>query len=370
MKKFTVIFLMILFAIPAGLFAQYQNLRDNPDYKKGLEYQALARQAYDEGDYDASVTHSASAQEYFQKAKDYADMMALRFTANSLKNRVADRFRYAVSINAERDYPEEYASAQAASKTADEAFSTEDYTASINGYRAVLDILRDLSPVVPEPSAELARAGELRAIIFAYGFDAMRPVETRRGDTAGDRGKSLIGSDNSQARLMLNEAIKNYQLAIDGALGEIAGKRRAEIAEAKKRADSVNAAVLAADAYSSAQNSERSAEQNLRGGAWNNAWDDSQAALDGYNTCYTLASADLKPEYYTVRLIPGRRDCLWRIAEYSFVYGDPRKWRLLYDENKHLLPDPENPRLIEPGTRLRIPALPDEVRAGEYQPNR
>ncbi|HEY9595459.1 MAG TPA: chitobiase/beta-hexosaminidase C-terminal domain-containing protein, partial [Spirochaetia bacterium] len=29
---------------------------------------------------------------------------------------------------------------------------------------------------------------------------------------------------------------------------------------------------------------------------------------------------------YTVRLIPDRRDCLWRIAEYQDVYGDPYKW--------------------------------------------
>jgi nucleoid-associated protein YgaU len=40
------------------------------------------------------------------------------------------------------------------------------------------------------------------------------------------------------------------------------------------------------------------------------------------------------PKYYTVRLIPARRDCLWRIAEYPFVYNNPYKWTVLYEANK------------------------------------
>ncbi|MDR3200935.1 MAG: hypothetical protein LBT68_05700 [Spirochaetales bacterium] len=366
MKKLTTICVMILVFAAAGLSAQ--NLRDNPDYKKGLEYQTLARQSYEEGDYDKSVEYSAEAQEYFQKAKDYADKMALRFTANSLKNRVADRLHYAEYIHAERDYPEEYSSAVASSKTADEAFFAEAYPVSISGYQATLEILKDLKPLVPEPASELAKADELRAVISEYSLAVLRPAETRRGDAAYDRGKALIGSDNAQAKAALNEAITNYQLAINEAIAFLAAKQRQLIAEAKTRADSVNAQVTAADKYAAAQASERSAEQNLLAGKWRQAWDDSGAAYKGYDECYTIAAASLKPEYYTVRLIPGRRDCLWRIAAYDFVYGDPWKWRLLYDANKNLFPDPKNPRIIVPGMRLRIPVLPGELRAGEYQP--
>ena len=48
-------------------------------------------------------------------------------------------------------------------------------------------------------------------------------------------------------------------------------------------------------------------------------------------------------------------DCFWRIAEYPFVYGDPRKWKLLYEANKGLLSDPANPDLIERGAGVRDP---------------
>jgi nucleoid-associated protein YgaU len=369
MKKFCFFSLAVLFFALAGFRVQAQNLRDNPDYRKGLELQALARQSYDEGDYDKSVEHSAAAQEYFQKARDYADLMALRYTANNLKNRAADRLHYADYIHADQNFPNEYAAALAASKAADAAFSSEDYRGSITGYQATLELLKDIAPVTPAPSAELAKAEELRNTISVYGFDKIRPTETQRGDTAYSQGKDRIGQDNGQAKLMLDNAIKNYQEAINLALAFVAGKRRTELAEAKGKADEVNAARLAPDTYANAQKSEKSAEANLFAGAWTLAWSDSEAALKGYNDSYAaaLASGKVKPEYYTVRLIPRRRDCLWRIAGYDFVYGDPWKWRLLYEENKGLLKDPNNPRIIEPGMRIRIPSLEGEIRVGDWK---
>jgi nucleoid-associated protein YgaU len=72
------------------------------------------------------------------------------------------------------------------------------------------------------------------------------------------------------------------------------------------------------------------------------------------------------PRYYIVRLIPERRDCFWRIAEYEFVYGDPTKWRILYEANKQVLQDPDNPDLIQPGQRFRIPSIEGEQRAGVW----
>lgn len=74
------------------------------------------------------------------------------------------------------------------------------------------------------------------------------------------------------------------------------------------------------------------------------------------------------PATYTVRLIPGRRDCLWRIAEYSFIYGNPLKWTLIYEANKKTFRDPSNPNLIFPGQILVIPSVNGETRAGMYDP--
>lgn len=80
------------------------------------------------------------------------------------------------------------------------------------------------------------------------------------------------------------------------------------------------------------------------------------------------AAPDL-PEYYTVRLTLPLRDCLWRIAAFPFVYNNPWKWRLLYQANKDILLQPDNPDLIEVGQRLMIPSLAGEVRSGEYDPS-
>ncbi len=76
-----------------------------------------------------------------------------------------------------------------------------------------------------------------------------------------------------------------------------------------------------------------------------------------------------KPLNYTVRLIPERRDCLYRIAEYDFIYGDPTQWPKLYRANKALIDNGyqryvnyvEEPKysraqdLIFPGQDLDIP---------------
>jgi hypothetical protein len=55
--------------------------------------------------------------------------------------------------------------------------------------------------------------------------------------------------------------------------------------------------------------------------------------------------------YYTVK----RGDYLAKIAAYATIYNDYRGWRRIYEANRDLLPNPQNPALIYPGRRLRIP---------------
>jgi nucleoid-associated protein YgaU len=72
----------------------------------------------------------------------------------------------------------------------------------------------------------------------------------------------------------------------------------------------------------------------------------------------------LRPAQYTVRPWAVSKDCFWNIAGRSWVYGDPYKWRLIYNANKGKLPDPNNPEIIEPGIVLDIPSLQGESREG------
>jgi nucleoid-associated protein YgaU len=76
------------------------------------------------------------------------------------------------------------------------------------------------------------------------------------------------------------------------------------------------------------------------------------------------------PKYYRVRLIPKKRDCFWRIAEYKFIYNNPWKWKVIYDANRQKMREPDNPNLIFPGQVLLIPSLNGEFREGTYDPKR
>ena len=49
-------------------------------------------------------------------------------------------------------------------------------------------------------------------------------------------------------------------------------------------------------------------------------------------------------------VIPG--DYLWKIAGFSWIYGDPYKWTKIYEANRDKIKDPD---LIYPGWKLRIP---------------
>jgi nucleoid-associated protein YgaU len=62
----------------------------------------------------------------------------------------------------------------------------------------------------------------------------------------------------------------------------------------------------------------------------------------------------VNPDYpiYVVRLIPERRDCLWRIAEYNFIYANPYMWPKIWRRNRKLI---QHPDLIYPGWKLVIP---------------
>jgi len=90
------------------------------------------------------------------------------------------------------------------------------------------------------------------------------------------------------------------------------------------------------------------------------------SALQSGGTVPTTASGSALPSQYTVRTWASVRDCLWNIAGYSWVYGEPRRWKELYEANKSKLPQPNNPDLIEPGMVLDIPSIRGETRQGMW----
>jgi tetratricopeptide (TPR) repeat protein len=72
------------------------------------------------------------------------------------------------------------------------------------------------------------------------------------------------------------------------------------------------------------------------------------------------------PAQYVVRSWDKYGDCFWNIAGYSWVYGDPHQWTILYQANKNKIPNPKNPDLIEQDMVMEIPSINGEKRLGTW----
>ena len=88
------------------------------------------------------------------------------------------------------------------------------------------------------------------------------------------------------------------------------------------------------------------------------------AALDGIKEVTPL------PEFYIVRPWAETKDCYWNISGRPYVYNNPLLWENLYQANKTAMPKPEDPNLIHPGMKMKIPSLTGEYRNGTYDPKK
>lgn len=88
------------------------------------------------------------------------------------------------------------------------------------------------------------------------------------------------------------------------------------------------------------------------------------AALDGITETTPL------PEFYIVKPWAQTKDCYWNISGRPYVYNNPLLWENLYQANKQNMPKPDNPNLIHPGMKMKIPSITGEYRTGTYDPNK
>jgi nucleoid-associated protein YgaU len=175
------------------------------------------------------------------------------------------------------------------------------------------------------------------------------------------------------------EALKYAQLSDEYVALQLRIKEADDaIAAAKSRIDwatRVGAAQTNPDEYGAAEQAYGEAVAYRE----EEAWDDAIAAagrvvdllayIDG-SMPVVVEKPLLLPGQYTVRPWAVSRDCFWNIAGRSWAYGDPYKWRLIYNANKGKLPDPNNPNLIEPGMVLDIPSVQGEDREGLWDPDK
>jgi nucleoid-associated protein YgaU len=212
-----------------------QALKDNPDYKKAVELQKKADQAYTAGDYEQAYRLAEEAKQYSARAEEYSSTLATRYRASNWLSLAKQKLTEAEGLDAKTRYPEEHKQAVDNYAQAQVAFRGQKWAESIEFSKNVVAWLANIVPATEEPAVA---AGE--------------PVY---------------------------------------------------------------------------------------------------------------------PKFYIVRLILDDRDCFNKIAGYSWVYNDRYEWRILYDANKNVIRDPNNPHLIHPGQVFTIPSLRGEVREGTYDPN-
>ncbi|WP_304226266.1 LysM peptidoglycan-binding domain-containing protein [Gracilinema caldarium] len=173
--------------------------------------------------------------------------------------------------------------------------------------------------------------------------------------------------DYDAAATYAAEALKNAQLSYDYINLQLTIKSAKDaLVAAKSRLDwatSIGADKTYPKQYSAAQTAYGEASQALTEERWQDSLTASQRVLDALASVQQLAPL---PARYTVRPWAQTKDCFWNISGYDFVYGDPTKWKLLYEKNKSKLRQPDNPNLIHPGLVLDIPSLYGEVREGMW----
>jgi nucleoid-associated protein YgaU len=272
----------------------------------------------------------------FQKSvldarKAAAEKAAAKAVADPAMDDARTRMKWANENNIKAEYPAEYKDAEAAMIGAEIAYKNERY----------------------EPAAELA--GEVSS---TFSDQFKKNVAADRKAKADYEAYLKVQAEKAAAA----EKARQEEVLMK--------KASADIEKAQSQYDwavSKNAANNYPELLSRGGAELEAARKALAGKDYNSA---SVEALRAYSTLSNIQEFAPLPATYVVRLIPERRDCLWRIAEYSFIYNNPLKWPVLYEANKKTFKDPSNPDLIFPNQVLVVPSIAGETRSGVWDPKK
>jgi nucleoid-associated protein YgaU len=359
MKKYLLILASLVLAASLSLGAQ--SLKDNPDFQKSLELKAMATQAFDDGDYDAAADYAAQSQHYASLSDQYVEKMLAKATADKAIAKAKDKMAWADSIDAKTLYPDDYGAASDQFSACLASYESEDYPASTDQARLTSEAVDKIA--LAQAQAEMAKAKD--KIAWADGIDAKDSYPdgyAKAKDAYAAAGSSLDAQDYQTAVAKADETIAD----VDAIAKADADAAIAQAKGAISSAEAVSAPTTYPKEYAAAKADLADAQTAYDGK------DFPTAAAKARACVAALAAVKAKPVWpavYVVRLIPERRDCLWRIAGYPFIYNNPIKWTVIYEANKKTFRDPGNPNLIFPGQKLQIPSIKGETRTGTYDPS-
>lgn len=134
-----ILLLFILIALGTSLFAQ--SLKDNPDYKKSVEFKRQSEIAFEEGDYLEAKRLAEESQKHAALSDQWIAMMLNRYKANSALRRFETSLNSATKINGAENFPEEYTEAKALYEQAYQEFRSESYKESYESSLKGIEIL-------------------------------------------------------------------------------------------------------------------------------------------------------------------------------------------------------------------------------------
>lgn len=359
MKKYMLLLASLVLA--SGLSLGAQSLKDNPDFKKSLELKSMASQAFDDGDYDAAALYAKQAKDYASLSDQYVEKMLAKAAADKALGQAKAKMAWADSIDAKTLYPDDYAAASDQFSASLASYSAEDYPASADQAKQTIAAVDKIAQA--QAQAELAKAKDKMDWADSIGAkDSYPDGYAKAADAYAAANSSMDAQDYQTAVAKADETIA----CVDAIAKTDADVAIARATDAMSKAEAISAPTNYPKEYASAKAALADAQTAYEGK------DYPTAAIKARACVAALASVKAKsvwPAVYVVRLIPERRDCLWSIAGYPFIYNNPLKWSVIYEANKKTFRDPGNPNLIFPGQKLQIPSIKNEARAGSYDPS-
>ncbi|MDR2070911.1 MAG: hypothetical protein LBP81_05810, partial [Treponema sp.] len=128
------------------------NIRNNKYYLESVRLIKLARETYDNGDYDVSSEYAAEAIKNARLSDEYVALQLKIKAANDAIKAARSRLDWAVSVNAPDRYPDEFIQAQAFYDLAIIERSAEQWDEAVEAANQVLAALANVqAPVLAAP---------------------------------------------------------------------------------------------------------------------------------------------------------------------------------------------------------------------------
>ena len=116
-------------------------------------------------------------------------------------------------------------------------------------------------PVVPAPEQERATARELRQIITDFDMAGFAPDRFETGEESFGRAENAYGTDNEAAKPAYETAIEEFNAVLDAGIAGLRQQTTANVADARRTADTERAERVVPELYRRAVATENSARE-------------------------------------------------------------------------------------------------------------